>query len=77
MVATETRLKRGSYAGRWEVYDGDLHIGWVVRHSDGGWNAYVAAPYGVRGYQVGRNESTRRDAVSEVVINREVWGPRP
>lgn len=67
------RLKKrqlGMVQDGWEVYDG-LHIGWVRRNSAGVWEGFVATG-GVIGRQVAWDCSRRRDAVAEVVVNRQV-----
>jgi hypothetical protein len=70
MTTNAERLKRGSYPGRWEVYIGETHIGWVTRHHrTGRWLAFVNGR-GVTGRQVGWDFATRREAVGEVWINR-------
>jgi hypothetical protein len=68
-----TDLRKGSYAGRWEVYADDVHIGWAIRNDAGTWDAYVSAVWGVEGRQVGWELATRNDAVTKVVTNRQVW----
>ena len=59
--------RKGSYAGRYELYLDDVHIGWVVR-SDREWHAFVSSTQ-IGGYDnitagIGR---TRFEAVEEVV----------
>jgi len=68
---TATTLRRREMGG-WEIYDGAIHIGWVVR-LDAGWSAFVSrSGGGITGRQVGWNLPLRREAIHEVEINREV-----
>src|SRR5688572_14552152 len=56
----------------WEVYDGP-HIGWVRRNRTGTWDAFAAVRGSAIGRQVAWGLPLRREAVAEVVLNREFW----
>jgi len=70
------KLKKGTYEGRWEVFDasGTHRLGWVVKTTSGLWDAYVSTGNvtGRKGTVIGRKVGwacpLRRDAVDEVWI---------
>jgi hypothetical protein len=70
MNAVIERIERRSLGG-WDIYADDRRIGWAVKHGKT-WRAYVAKRDG-DGQLVG-TFAKRRDAVSEVVIERDYWG---
>ncbi len=63
--APPVRVTKGPYSGRWEVFAGRDHIGWVIRDDSGNWDGYARVPYGP-GRQVAAECATRRDAADEV-----------
>lgn len=64
-ITVPVEYRKGSYAGRYELYVDGVHIGWVVKHK-GHWDAYLSASQG-DGYQrqiPAAVESTRFDTVN-------------
>jgi hypothetical protein len=65
-IEVPVEYRKGSYAGRYELYIDGTHIGWVVKHA-GAWHAYISSEQN-GGYQrqcgLARN---RYHSVDEVV----------
>lgn len=69
MIDERIAFRRSATPGRYEVFVGSAHIGWVVRHTDGRWQPYRRPRDGhMLGSTIGGPADTRREAAGRLLV---------